>query len=157
MWDLREYILAEHGDLKAQELTSWQWVFHGHQQTGKASYMNITMYDLTKQIAADNVDDEQLAGSAADYLGTDYPDVDKLYAYKFARNCHDEANCHEVPYGCCNFQGTPYCMGEPCSPGMASIEEGIVVYRLYLDPLSKTGPDPSEVIWDSAIKFSPKP
>jgi hypothetical protein len=197
VWDLREYILAEHSDLEAQELTSWQWVFRGlrhmavnddglgpatdalylrtdsfgtlqedefvivygvnHRQTGKASYMNITMYGLAKQIAADNVDDEQLAGSAADYLGVDYPNVDKLYAYKFARNCHGEANCYEVPYGCCSYQGTEYCVGEPCSPGMASVEEGIMTYRLYLDPLSKTGPDTDEIIFDSAIKFSPRP
>jgi hypothetical protein len=128
-----------------------------HHQAGKATYMNVAMYGLTKQIAADNVDDEQLAGSAADYLGADYPDVGKLYTYKFARNCHGETNCYEVPYGCCSYQGTEYCMGEPCSPGMASIEEGIMVYRLYLDPLSKTGPDPSEIIFDSAIKFSPRP
>jgi hypothetical protein len=130
-----------------------------HQQTGKAMYMNVTMYGTTKLIAADDVDDRQLAGSAADYLGAGYPDVGKLYAYKFARDCGDpaEEHCYEVPYGCCNYQGKPECVGEPCSPGMVSTEEGMLVWRSYLDPVSKTGPDPAEVVFDRAIKFSPRP
>jgi len=40
---------------------------------------------------------------------------------------------------------------------MASTEEGMLAWRLYLDPVSKTGADPMEVILDKAIKFSPKP
>ena len=132
-----------------------------HQQTGKAMYMNVTMYGDAKFIAADDVDDRQLAGSAIDYLGKDYPDVGKLYAYKFARSCGPEGQkekyCYEVPYGCCNQQGTAQCVGEPCSPGMASTEQGMLAWRLYLDPVSKTGADPMEVILDKAIKFSPRP
>jgi hypothetical protein len=40
---------------------------------------------------------------------------------------------------------------------MASVEESIMAYRLYLDPLAKTGPDPAEIIGDSAIKLSTAP
>jgi hypothetical protein len=127
-----------------------------HQQTGKAMYMNVTMYGTTKLIARDDVDDRQLAGTAADYLPADYPEVGKLYAYKFARQCNGEEHCYEVPYGCCNYQGTEYCAGEPCSAGMGAIEEAMLVWRSYLDPVSKTGPDPAEVLYDRAIKFSPK-
>jgi hypothetical protein len=132
-----------------------------HQQTGKAMYMNITMYGQTKFIAADDVDDRQLADSAVDYLGEDYPDVGKLYVYKFARSCGPEGdkekNCYEVPYGCCNQQANPgKCIGEPGCAGMAADENGILAWRAYLDPISKTGADPMEVILDRAIKFGPK-
>jgi len=129
-----------------------------HHATGKAAYMNINIYGLTKYITADDVDDLQLAGTAAPFLGADYPDVAKLYAYKFARHCADgEASCFEVPVGCCSYQDTPRCVDEPGCAGLQLDEQGVVVWRAYLDPLSKTGPDPMEVIFDRAIKFSPQP
>jgi hypothetical protein len=124
-------------------------------------YMNVTMYGQTKLMAADDVDDRQLAGSAVAYLGEGCPDVGMLYAYKFARNCGPEGNkeeyCYEVPYGCCNQQANPErCIGEPGCAGMAENESAMIAWRLYLDPVSKTGADPMEVILDKAIKFSPK-
>jgi hypothetical protein len=112
-----------------------------HQQTGKAMYMNVTMYGKTKQIAADQVSDADLLGSAADYLPA-HPDVDMLYAYKFARDCGEEENCLEIPYGC---------------PGMASDESAYIIWRNYLEAATKTGADRSEVILDRVIKFSPAP
>ncbi len=126
-----------------------------HQQTGKAMYMSASMYGLTKQVSALAIDDRKLAGSAADYLQNN-PDADKLYAYKFARHC-DEGDqfCFAVPYGCCAAHEQP-CVGEPGCAGMKATEEGTIVWRAYLDPTSKTGPDPAEVILDKAIKFSPK-
>jgi hypothetical protein len=39
---------------------------------------------------------------------------------------------------------------------MAADEEGTIFWRLYLDPVAKTGADPAEVIFDRAIKFSRK-
>ena len=112
-----------------------------HQQTGKAMYMNITMYGRTKQIAADQAPDPDLLGSAEDYL-PNYPDVNKLYAYKIARDCGGEENCLEIPYGC---------------PGMAADEKAYIIWRNYLEAATKTGADPGEVILDRAIKFSPAP
>ena len=112
-----------------------------HQQTGKAMYMNVTMYGRTKQIAADQVPDPHLLGSAADYLPAGYPDLDKLYAYKFARECGEEENCLEIPYGC---------------PGMAADETAYIIWRNYLEAATKTGADRGEVILDRAIKFSPE-
>jgi hypothetical protein len=113
-----------------------------HQQTGKAMYVNVTMYGKTKQCAADQVPDPKLLGSAADYLPGDYPDLNKLYAYKIARYCGGEKNCLEVPYGC---------------PGMAADETAYIIWRNYLEAATKTGADPGEVVLDRAIKFSPKP
>ena len=126
-----------------------------HHLTGKTMYENVTVYGLTHQVTADDVDDTQLAGSATDYLPATYPDVDKLYAYKFARHCYGEEHCFEVPYGCCGSQGTPACIGEPGCAGLAADEEGFIIWRNYLDPEVKTGPDPAEVIFDHAIKFCP--
>jgi hypothetical protein len=50
-----------------------------HKQTGKAMYTNVSVYGMTKQVAADAVNDPKLLGSAADYLGPDYPDVDNYF------------------------------------------------------------------------------
>ncbi len=113
-----------------------------HQQTGKAMYMNITMYGKTKQSSLDQVPDPKLVGSAADYLSAGYPDLDKLYAYKIARNCGGAKNCLEIPY---------------CCPGMAADEKVYIIWRNYLEAATKTGADPAEVVLDRAIKFSPKP
>jgi hypothetical protein len=111
-----------------------------HHLTGKAMYMNITMYGKTKQIAIDDVDDRELEGSAAGYL-PNHPDGDMLYVYKFARECGEEENCFEVPYGC---------------PGMQADEAAYILWRNYLNPATKTGADPAEVILDRVIKFSPQ-
>jgi hypothetical protein len=112
-----------------------------HQQTGKALYMNVTMYGKRKQCAADQVPDPDLLGSAGDYLSAGYPNVDKLYAYKFARQCYGDKNCLEIPYGC---------------PGMAAGETAYIIWRNYLEAATKTGADVAEVVLDRAIKFSPK-
>ncbi len=38
--------------------------------------------------------------------------------------------------------------------GLKADEEAFIVWRKYLDPVSKTGPDTAEVILDRAIKFT---
>jgi hypothetical protein len=129
-----------------------------HQKTGKAMYMNVALYGLTKHLTSGGVGDPELAGSAADYVGKKSPGADKLYAYKFARHCNGEKNCFEVPYGCCGGQqGAPDCIGKPGCPGVRADENVVLFWRAYLDPLAKTGPDPAEILLDRAIKFSPKP
>ena len=50
-----------------------------HQQTGKATYMNVSMYGMTKQVTWEAVNDPDLAGSAEGYL-PNHPDEDNLYA-----------------------------------------------------------------------------
>ena len=118
-----------------------------HRLTGMATYMNINMYGMTKHVSNDSVDSaggdrDQLVGTAADYLPAGHPDVDKLYAYKFARDCGRETNCFEVPDEW---------------PGVLLDEVANLTWRAYLNPTTKTAPDPSEVIFDRAIKFSPSP
>jgi len=127
-----------------------------HHRTGKAMYMNISVYGETKHVTSDSVDDPQLAGTAAGYLPGD-PDAAKLYVYKFARHCGGEADCFEVPYGCCDPETPEDCVGTPGCPGLAASELGLICWRAYLDPVSRTGPDPAELLYDRAIKFTPKP
>jgi hypothetical protein len=131
-----------------------------HHLTGKAMYMNVTLYGTTKQIAADDVDDRQLEGSAAYFLPEDSPlrndpDVDKLYVYKFARHCNGEDYCFEVPEGCCGDINPDWdTWDEQGLGGLKVDEDGFIAWRNYLDPVSKTGPDTAEVILDRAIKFT---
>ena len=129
-----------------------------HQKTGKAMYMNVSMYGETKHVTWGSVDDRKLVGTAVAFL-QGHPDADRLYAVKFARHCdQDEANCFEVPYGCCDPEEGEDCRGaEVGCPGLKANEEGVIAWRSYLDPKAKTGPDPAEVLFDRAIKFSPKP
>lgn len=120
-----------------------------HEATGKAMYMNITMYGRTKQIANGSVDSSGwpspdgtlphlLAGSAARFLPNN-PYADKLYAYKFARDCGNEEYCFEVCTGC---------------PGMELDETAYIAWRNYLEAATKTGADRAEIVLDRAIKFS---
>lgn len=118
-----------------------------HRLTGMATYMNISMYGMTKHVTNDSVDSaggdgDQLVGTAADYLPAGQPGVDKLYAYKFARDCGGETHCFEVPHGW---------------PGVKLDEVASLAWRAYLNPTTATAADPSEVIFDRAIKFSPLP
>ncbi len=126
-----------------------------HYNTGKTSYMNITMCGLTKQIAADDVDDTQLEGSADDWLPGN-PDANKLYVYKFARHCAEgEKYCFVLPEGCCGDKNPTWDNWRaPGLGGVKSDEETFIIWRNYLDPVAKTGADPAEVILDKAIKFS---
>lgn len=118
-----------------------------HRLTGMASYMSVSMYGMTKHVTNDSVDSaggdgDQLVGTAADYLPAGHPGVDKLYAYKFARDCGGETNCFEVPADW---------------PGVKLDEVASLAWRAYLNPTTRTAADPSEVIFDRAIKFSPMP
>jgi hypothetical protein len=118
-----------------------------HRLTGQAMYMSVSLYSMTKHITNHSIDSaggdgDQLIGTAADYLPADYPDLDKLYAYKFARDCNEETNCFEVPFDW---------------PGVRPDEVATLVWRAYLNPATKTGPDAAELIFDRAIKFSPMP
>ncbi len=118
-----------------------------HRQTGQATYMSVSVYGMTKHITNDSVDSaggegDLLVGTAADYLPAYHPDLDMLYAVKFARHCGGEANCYEVP---------------DTWPGVQPDEVVTLAWRAYLNPVSLTAPDPAEVIFDRVIKFSAVP
>jgi hypothetical protein len=80
--------------------------------------------------------DPQCAGSA-----TDTPDVDKLYAWKHAWDCGNDPHCMKITQpDCARLNPTdesPY----------------KIIFRLYLEPGTKTGPEIREVLFDRVVVF----
>jgi hypothetical protein len=113
-----------------------------HVATGKATYENFAIYgaDIWNGVGA--VNDADFNGTAEEYLPNN-PDAKYLYVYKVARNCDGDAHCFSVPYG----QG---------SYGIHLNQPIYILWRLYLENATKTGPSYSEIVYDRAIKFDPK-
>jgi hypothetical protein len=114
-----------------------------HAATGKATYENFVIYGADggwNGVGA--IHDTYFNGTADEYL-PDNPNAKYLYVYKIARDCNGDPHCFEVPTG----------------PGAYGIDLGqplTIVWRSYLEKATKTGPSYSEIIYDRAIKFSPK-
>ena len=88
------------------------------------------------------IEDPVFNGTAKEYL-PDNPNAKYLYVYKIARNCTGDPNCFEVPNG-------------PGAYGIALDQPLMIVWRLYLEKSTKTGPSYNEIVYDRAIKFDPK-
>jgi len=83
--------------------------------------------------------DEETIGSAQQY----WPEAgDRFFAYKIAMNCNGEPWCLELPTG-----------PEGLSPG----EEFFINGRIYLDPVSLTGPDPANFLPSVVIWYKNEP
>ena len=111
-----------------------------HPAVQKALYSNISIMGWYKRAAAGVVTNQEMAGSARDYL----PGADAaLYAYQIARS----------PDGCI----APHCigLGDRCGSGIAAEEPVAPVFRAYLEPGKEVGPSRGEVILDRVLKFSP--
>ena len=113
-----------------------------HVATGKATYENFGVYgaDVWNGIGA--ISDAEFNGTAVEYL-PDNPNAKYLYVYKVARNCNGDTRCFNVPYG-------------PGGYGIQPNQPVFVFWRDYLEKATKTGPSYSEIVYDRAIKFSPK-
>ena len=115
-----------------------------HVATGKATYMNINVYDgKESKLSIGSLDDRDFKNSAGDYL-PDEPAADLLFAYKVSRNCNGEPNCLPLSAGDC--------------PRL-KIDSGTVLgigTRTYLEPATKVGPAMQEMLYDRVIKFSPR-
>jgi len=116
-------------------------IVHGvdHSQTGKATYANASVYALQHLAGVAAVSSKTWKGSAAKYL-PNHPLVDKLYAYKIARDCKNEEFCLEVP-------------NEPCPNGIAPGMLASIAFRAYLEPSTNTAPDPATLVADGGIRF----
>jgi hypothetical protein len=112
-----------------------------HVATGKATYSNIVPYGAGWN-GAGAIHDAELNGTAQEYLPGN-PNAKYLYVYKIARNCSGDPQCFEVPTG-------------PGAYGIGLDEPIIIGWRAYLEKATKTGPSYSEILYDRAIKFSPK-
>ena len=127
---------------------------------GLAVYSSLSIYNLQRQLGVVGVTDTQYTGSANAYLAsTPYASAaQKLYAYKFQRNCASAPN-----------NGGPFCASVPSSgfpfladytPGQAQTNTtgvGFFVDRAYVDPQTGVGATGSTVLAPIHIQFVPKP
>jgi hypothetical protein len=113
-----------------------------HAATGKAIYTNFVPYGADAFNGVGMIADEDFNGTAEEYL-PDNPNAKYLYVYKIARNCSGDPHCYELPYG-------------PGGYGINVDQQLFIAWRLYLEKATKTGPSYSEIVYDRAIKFSPK-
>jgi hypothetical protein len=113
-----------------------------HVATGKATYSNFATFgaDVWNGIGA--VTDQDSNGTAEAYL-PENPNANYLYVYKVARNCNGDSHCFKVPYG-------------PGGYGIGLNQPLFIVFRIYHERATKTGPSYSEIVYDRAIKFDPK-
>jgi hypothetical protein len=113
-----------------------------HVATGKAIYENFVLYGADAFNGVGMVTDADFNGTAQEYLPNN-PNAKYLYVYKIARNCNGDPHCYKPPY---NAKGYGIDLDQPLFIG----------WRLYLEKATKTGPSYAEIVYDKAIKFSPK-
>ena len=113
-----------------------------HAATGKATYSNFGVYGADVWNGVGAVEDPALNGTAEEYL-PDNPNAKYLYVYKIARHANGDPHCFEVPYsvGAYGIE-----LDQPLS----------IIWRIYLEKATKTGPSYSEIVYDRAIKFDSK-
>lgn len=118
--------------------TSWIAFGVNHEATGKASYSNVTLSALDHLVGVVSVTSREVVGSARDWLPHD-PDVDKLYAWRFARRCNGAPHCSEVPATC---------------PGVPALGLANIAVRAYVEPATSTAPLPSELEIDRVLRIT---
>ncbi|MBF0507388.1 MAG: hypothetical protein HQK57_00470, partial [Deltaproteobacteria bacterium] len=117
---------------------------------------NFTVYDVCKACGVESENSRMLAGSALDYfVGNPNipPHVDKLYAWKVARDCKGDPHCTTVYTG-----GCPSCTPagtDNCPIGIEKNGQLFIGFRAYVEPATKIGPAFTEIIFDRVIRFSP--
>ena len=113
-----------------------------HVATGKATYQNFVPYGADAFNGVGMIKDVDFNGTAQEYL-PDNPNSKYLYVYKIARHSNGDPHCYEVPTG-------------PGDYGIGLDQPLKIGWRLYLEKATKTGTSYSEILYDRAIKFSPK-
>jgi hypothetical protein len=113
-----------------------------HAATGKATYSNFGVYGADAWNGVGAIEDPAFNGTAEEYL-PDNPDAKYLYVYKIARNCDGDPHCFKVPTG-------------PGAYGIGLNQPISIIWRIYLERSTRTGPSYSEIVYDRAIKFAPK-
>jgi len=112
-----------------------------HEVSGKAAFSSFTVYGADIWNGVGGVTSDQYP-TAEEYLPGN-SNAKRLYTYKIGRRCDGE-NCYRVP-----------------GPGLKAhgieLDQPIfIIFRVYCEPATKVGPAKSEILWDRAIKFSPK-
>ena len=109
-----------------------------HARTNMSSYMSVAIYDVSYFWGVSGVGNEALDGSAAPFADESLTEtmaasLPYLYVYEFARACGERPFCQAVA-------ATP---GEPFIPIADPIG---ITERLYDNPLTHVGPEPSSVV-----------
>jgi hypothetical protein len=113
-----------------------------HVATRKAAYQNFAVFGADVWNGVGAITDQDFNGTAEAYLPND-PNAKYLYVYEIARHANGKPHCFEVPYG-------------PGGYGIRTNQPLFIAWRLYLENATKIGPAYSEIVYDRAIKFSPK-
>jgi hypothetical protein len=113
-----------------------------HAATRKGTYSNFAICGADVWNGVGAINDPDLNGTADEYL-PDNPNAKYLYVYKVARNCNGDPHCFRVPYG---MKGYGIDLDQPL----------YILWRIYLEKATKTGPSYSEILYDRAIKFAQK-
>lgn len=113
-----------------------------HTETGKATYSNVTIYG-TKYLNGVGGSDNRYFPGSAEYYIPGHEKAKYLYAWKMARHADGHPYCYEVPYDVSCY-------------GVGLLEKAVVAFRSYLETETKVGPAYVELLYDRAIKFSPR-
>ncbi len=111
-----------------------------HTQLGKTSYANFSVYAVEHLVGVVSVADTAYAGSATGHLPSN-PDAGKLFAWKVARDCTGDPHCLAVP-------------DAGCPTGLETGKAGTITFRTYLEPKTKTAPDPSTLVESRVLRFT---
>jgi hypothetical protein len=116
-----------------------------HVATGKASYASVNVYASEfAKLSIGQVFHDQFAGTAAPYLPSGDPAVSRLYAVKASRNCGSEPNCMPLRVDACPV----LTLDDDTALGF--------FFRMYLEPATRAGAAMQEIVYDRAIRFSPR-
>jgi len=115
-----------------------------HTLTGQAVYNNVTIYGRKYWNGFGGITNFEMEKSARKFV-TDTVTADKLFAYSFAR--------HPIP-------GNPFVYIVPSDTnkmlqGINVNDTAVIGTRLYVNSITKIGPDPLEVILDRTIILRP--
>lgn len=114
-----------------------------HRVAGMTMYNNIAVSDPIARMGVASVDDEEIYGSAAEFLkGTEFEHLEhNLYAIRFARDC----------------RGMKYCTVIPSEGGrkVALDTQILVAQRLYVNPLTGVGPSSEDILMPHTMMFIP--
>ena len=116
-----------------------------HTKTGQAVYTNVTIYGSKYLNGLGGMTIFEMKGSARPYMA-DTVRADRFFTYTLAR--------HPIP-------GNPFVYVVPADTnknlgGINPGDSAFIGFRLYVNSVTKIGPDPMEVILDRAILLRPR-
>lgn len=104
--------------------------------TGNATYTSLSVNWFPQLVGVANIDDNELAGTAASFAGVLKHDPGMFYVYYVARDCTGLENCREVP-----------------TQLVANGEIIKFIQRNYINPGSRNGPNPEMILNPIAISM----